>query len=100
MVYDEIQYEGDIPSRWGNLSAEEMTRRFWLATVRGVYATHGEVFETLPGEGSWSDAGRLRGESGPRLAFLRALVERITKTGLNESEGGYYLNATDPSGTI
>ena len=100
IIYDEIQYEGDIPSRWGNLSAEEMTRRFWLATVRGVYATHGEVFDSATGESSWSDAGRLRGESGPRLAFLRALIERITKVGLNESEGAYYLNATDPSGTI
>jgi hypothetical protein len=100
IVYDEIQYEGDIPSRWGNLAAEEMTRRFWLATVRGVYATHGEVFNSDTGESSWSDAGRLRGESGQRIAFLRALIERITKTGLNESEGAYYLNATDPSGTI
>ena len=31
IIYDEIQYEGDIDRRWGNLSAEEMTRRFWLA---------------------------------------------------------------------
>ena len=34
IVYDEIQYEGDVDRRWGNLSAEEMTRRFWLAIVR------------------------------------------------------------------
>ncbi len=105
IVYDEIQYEGDVDRRWGNLSAEEMTRRFWLATVRGVYATHGEVFisaESGPtaGESSWSDAGRLRGESGARIAFLRALIERITKVGLNESDGAYYLNATDPNGAI
>ncbi len=96
IVYDEIQYEGDIPSRWGNLAAEEMTRRFWLATVRGVYATHGEVFTTPPGEGSWSDAGRLRGESGQRIAFLRKLVEKITKVGLNEYEGAYYLSSGTP----
>jgi hypothetical protein len=77
-----------------------MTHRFWLATVRGVYASHGEVFMSDTGESSWSDAGRLRGESGPRIGFLRGLVERITRVGLNESEGAYYLNATDPSGTI
>jgi len=97
IVYDEIQYEGDIDSRWGNLSAEEMTRRFWLAMVRGVYATHGEVFISETGESSWSDAGRLRGESGPRIAFLRALMERITKVGLTEYEGAYYLSAGTPN---
>ena len=97
IVYDELQYEGDIDRRWGNLSAEEMTRRFWLATVRGAYATHGEVFMSDTGESSWSDAGRLRGESGPRIAFLRALVERITGAGLNEYEGAYYLSAGTPN---
>jgi hypothetical protein len=97
IIYDEIQYEGDIDRRWGNLSAEEMTRRFWLATVRGVYATHGEVFISDTGESSWSDAGRLRGESGARIAFLRALVERITKVGLTEYEGAYYLSAGTPN---
>ena len=93
IIYDEIQYEGDVDRRWGNLSAEEMTRRFWLAIIYGVYATHGEVFISETGESSWSDAGRLRGESGSRIAFLRALMERITKVGLNEIEGAYYLSA-------
>ncbi len=104
IVYDEIQYEGDVDRRWGNLSAEEMTHRFWLATVRGVYATHGEVFGTTDDDPNpqttWSDSGPLRGESGPRLAFLRALVEKSTKTGYNESEGAYYLNAADLAGNI
>ncbi|HEX9201674.1 MAG TPA: DUF5605 domain-containing protein, partial [Acidobacteriaceae bacterium] len=100
IVYDEIQYEGDVDRRWGNLSAEEMTRRFWLAAVRGVYATHGEVFISETGESSWSDAGRLRGESGMRIAFLRALIERITKVGLNEVEGAYYLSAGTPGELI
>jgi Domain of unknown function (DUF5060)/Protein of unknown function (DUF4038)/Domain of unknown function (DUF5605) len=97
IIYDEIQYEGDVDRRWGNLSAEEMTRRFWLAAVRGVYATHGEVFISETGESSWSDAGRLRGESAARIAFLRALIEKITKVGLNEFEGAYYLSAGTPN---
>jgi Domain of unknown function (DUF5060)/Protein of unknown function (DUF4038)/Domain of unknown function (DUF5605) len=105
IIYDELQYEGDGPSRWGNLSAEEMTRRFWLAIVYGAYGTHGEVFisdETgeHAHEQSWSDAGRLRGESAPRIAFLRELVEKTTKTGFNEPATAYYLNATDAAGTI
>jgi hypothetical protein len=100
IVHDEIQYEGDVDRRWGNLSAEEMTHRFWLATVRGVYASHGEVFISDTGEASWSDAGRLHGESAARIAFLRALIERITRTGLEEAEGAYYLNAGNANETI
>jgi hypothetical protein len=100
MIYDEIQYEGDVDRRWGNLSAEEMTRRFWLATVRGVYATHGEVFGTTDDDPTpqttWSDAGALRGESGPRIEYLKALVQKATKVGFNEIEGAYYLNAVSP----
>jgi hypothetical protein len=100
IVYDEIQYEGDVDRRWGNLSAEEMTRRFWLAIIDGAYASHGEVFISESGQPSWSDAGALRGESAPRIAFLRKLIERITPIGLNEFEGAYYLSAGDPDHTI
>jgi hypothetical protein len=104
IVYDEIQYEGDVDRRWGNLSEEEMTYRFWLAIIHGVYATHGEVFGTTDDDPSpqttWSDAGALRGESGPRIAFLRGIVEKATKTGFNESEGAYYMNAVDLAGNI
>jgi hypothetical protein len=94
IVYDEIQYEGDIDRRWGNLSAEEMTRRFWLAVVNGAYASHGEVFLSETSESSWSDAGRMRGESGARIAFLRSLIEKTEKTGLKAAENPYYLNAS------
>lgn len=102
IVYDEIQYEGDVERRWGNLSAEEMTRRFWLATIRGSYASHGEVFisdETGPHahETSWSDAGRLRGESASRIAFLHDVVQKYTKVGMNEFEGSYYFSAGTPN---
>ena len=102
IIYDEIQYEGDVERRWGNLSAEEMTRRFWLATIYGSYATHGEVFISADSgphahESSWSDAGRLRGDSAPRIKFLHDLVAKITNVGLNEFEGSYYLSAGTPN---
>ncbi|SDG01573.1 Protein of unknown function [Terriglobus roseus] len=96
IVYDEIQYEGNIARRWGNLSAEEMARRFWLATVRGTYASHGETFITPPNEPVWSDGGKLRGHSAPRIAFLRKLVESLPTTGLNEFVDAYYLSAGAP----
>ncbi|MDE3105471.1 MAG: DUF5060 domain-containing protein [Acidobacteriota bacterium] len=95
ILYDELQYEGDIDRRWGNLSAEEMTRRFWLATVHGAYASHGEVFMAHHGEASWSDAGALRGDAAPRLAFLRDTLQRFVRTGLAEVENSYYLCATE-----
>ena len=44
--------------------------------------------------------GGLRGESAPRIAFLRGVVEKTTKTGFNEPAVAYYLNATDAAGTI
>jgi hypothetical protein len=102
ILYDEIQYEGDVERRWGNLSAEEMTRRFWLATVYGSYASHGEVFVSDDSgphahESSWSDAGRLRGDSASRIKFLHDLVARSTRTGLNEFDGSYYLSAGTPN---
>jgi hypothetical protein len=102
IVYDEIQYEGDVERRWGNLSAEEMTRRFWLATIYGSYASHGEVFisdDSGPHahESSWSDAGRLRGDSAARIRFLHDLVARYTNVGVNEFEGSYYLSAGTPN---
>ncbi|WP_263409524.1 DUF5060 domain-containing protein [Terriglobus tenax] len=98
IVYDEIQYEGDVDRRWGNLAAEEMVRRFWLATVRGSYASHGEVFraeETGPHahEPSWSDAGRLRGDSAAKIRFLHEVIAKYARTGLNEFENSYYLSA-------
>ena len=63
IIYDEIQYEGNISRRWGNLSPEEMTHRFWRAIVYGAYATHGETYMTTDGSPVWSDAGELHGRA-------------------------------------
>jgi hypothetical protein len=93
IIYDEIQYEGNIARRWGNLSAEEMTHRFWKAVIYGVYATHGETFITTDGSPVWSDAGELRGESAARITYLRKLLEKTGTTGLMAEENPYYLNA-------
>ncbi len=43
VVCDEIAYEGDIQHGWGNISPEELTRRFWEAVLRGGYAGHGDA---------------------------------------------------------
>lgn len=95
IIYDEIQYEGNISRRWGNLSAEEMTHRFWKAVIYGVYATHGETFISKNGDPVWSDAGELHGESAVRITYLRKLLEKSGTTGLMAAENPYYLNASN-----
>jgi Domain of unknown function (DUF5060)/Protein of unknown function (DUF4038)/Domain of unknown function (DUF5605) len=99
IIYDEIQYEGNIGRRWGNLSAEEMTHRFWRAIVNGVYATHGETFMSSDGSPVWSDAGQLHGSSAPRITFLRKLLDSSGTTGLMAAADPYYPNAGNP-GTL
>jgi hypothetical protein len=100
IIYDEIQYEGNISSRWGNLSPEEMTHRFWRAIINGTYATHGETYMETDGNPVWSDAGKLHGSSGPRITFLRKLLESTGTNGLIAATEPYYANAGNPGERI
>jgi hypothetical protein len=75
IVFDECKYEGNIPQRWGNLSAREMVRRFWLGVALGAWVGHGETYLDESEVLWWSKGGVLRGESAPRIAFLRQIVE-------------------------
>lgn len=63
VVLDEIAYEGDIQHGWGNLTGEEMVRRFWESAVRGGYPGHGETFLGHEGVLWWSHGGKLHGDS-------------------------------------
>lgn len=76
VVYDEVCYEGDILHRWGNLSGEELTHRFWQGTIAGTYVGHGE---TIIGSDSILHLiyGReLRGNAPSRIQFLKNFVEK------------------------
>ncbi|MGA2909866.1 MAG: DUF5060 domain-containing protein [Terracidiphilus sp.] len=120
ICFDEVQYEGNLNRRWGNLSGPEMTRRFWLGVMAGCYLTHGETYldADLPlsalNENStpviwWSHGGKLHGNSPERIRFLRKLVEETAVsagkdakgTGLEAQADPYYLNAwsLDSTGT-
>lgn len=77
VVFDECRYEGNIIHSWGNLSAREMTHRFWTAVVYGGYCTHGETYYSDDEVLWWARGGVLKGESPARIAFLRELVESI-----------------------
>jgi hypothetical protein len=90
VVFDECKYEGNIPQRWGNLSPQEMTRRFWIGTVDGAYVGHGETYLNDQEVLWWSKGGVLHGESAPRIAFLRRLLEEHAREGLIPLKNPYY----------
>lgn len=110
IVFDEVQYEGNLNRRWGNLSGEEMARRFWLGVIGGCYVTHGETLLDPDGpldENTttvlwWAHGGKLKGTSPARIGFLRKLVEETAaaagkdakRTGLEAQAAPYYLNAS------
>lgn len=82
VVYDEVKYEGRSPYRWGQLSGEEMVHRFWCGTVAGTYVGHGDYF--LENEDTWTSfGGALKGQSAPRLAFLRKILEEGPAAGID-----------------
>lgn len=92
VIYDEAKYEGNIPKRWGNISAQELVRRCWLGAVSGAYVGHGETYLDPDDILWWSKGGVLRGESPRRIAFLRKILEAAPAEGLN-SLSTYYLGA-------
>jgi hypothetical protein len=82
VVVDECGYEGDISRVWGSLSAEEMVARFWLGFAAGGYVGHGETYWNEKEILWWSKGGQLHGESAPRIAFLRQIIEAAPAPGL------------------
>jgi len=83
VVYDEVKYEGNIASRWGQLSAEELVFRFWNATVAGTYCGHGETFKSADQILWWSKGGVLKGESPARLTFLKKVLDTAPSEGID-----------------
>ena len=86
-VWDEICYEGDISLGWGNITAQELVRRFWEAFLRGGHAGHGETYLSEDDILWWSHGGVLKGESAPRIAFLKRILEQTPGRGLRKAEG-------------
>ena len=82
VVMDEIAYEGNLPYGWGNISAEEMLRRFWETALRGGYPGHGETYLDDPDEIWWSHGGTLRGESWKRFELLLDILDEVPGSGL------------------
>jgi len=99
VVYDEVKYEGRSGYRWGNLSGKEMVHRFWCGTVAGTYVGHGDYFFTV-GEDTWTSfGGKLTGESAPRLAFLRGILEDSPAAGIDPIDKWQDVNTGGVPGT-
>lgn len=82
VVLDEIAYEGNIQHGWGNISGQEMLRRFWEAACRGGYPGHGETYMSPDDILWWSHGGRLHGESYKRFQLLHDVMCETPGIGL------------------
>jgi hypothetical protein len=102
VVIDECAYEGNIDQGWGNISGEEMTRRFWEGAMRGGYVGHGETYVHPDDVLWWAKGGELRGTSPARIGFLHEVLASGPANGLEPIpldwdipragvEGEYYL---------
>ncbi len=74
-IDDECCYEGNVPQGWGNITGQELVRRFWDGFIRGGYVGHGETYLHPEDILWWSKGGVLHGTSPARIAFLREILE-------------------------
>lgn len=102
IVIDECAYEGNINHGWGNITGEEMTRRFWEGTVRGGYVGHGETYVHPQNILWWSHGGELHGTSPARIAFLRSIIEAAPGpiSPISKPAAGYDPNWDVTCGTV
>lgn len=89
VVWDEIAYEGNVDMGWGNITGEELVRRFWEAFMRGGCAGHGETYMHPQDILWWSHGGVLHGTSEPRFAFLHEIMTQ-TPGGFLKLGGGMF----------
>lgn len=79
VLFDEMRYEGDVPSGWGNLTGEEMASYFWMAGLSGSYPTHGETLQNPADDSTevrwWAKGGTLVGNSIEPIRFFRQIME-------------------------
>ncbi len=87
VINDEPEYEGNIWPSWGNITAEELTHRFWITVMRGGYAGHGETYADPDDLIWWAKGGKLHGEAWKRIGFLRSILEEDVQAGLTPMGG-------------
>ena len=89
IIYDECRYEGDIPQGWGNISAEQMTRNFWMGSLAGCYVGHGETYKHPQDILWWAKGGVLHGQSPARIQFMEDIIEELPYEQMQPDFGNY-----------
>ncbi len=89
VVYDECRYEGDVPQGWGNITAEQMMRNFWMGSLAGCYVGHGETYKHPDDLLWWSKGGVLRGQSPARIQFMKDFIEALPYQQMQPDFGHY-----------
>lgn len=80
VIFDEVCYEGNMGSRWGNLSGEEMLYRMWQGVIAGTYVSHSECFMDEPNDFTHNflaRGGKFQGESWKRIRFMREVLDAM-----------------------
>lgn len=98
IVIDECKYEGNIHRRWGNITGQEMVRRFWEGFARGGYVGHGETFINSEDILWWAKGGKLHGQSPKRIVFLRKIMEEGPLDGIDTANLGRDAHAVAGKG--
>lgn len=99
VVLDEICYEGNIDQGWGNITGEELVRRFWEGMCNGGYPGHGETYIHPKGILWWSHGGQLHGKSPKRIEFLAKIMSETPGCGLKPVKIFWDCTAASAEGT-
>ncbi len=89
VIYDECRYEGNVPQGWGNISAEQMTKNFWMGSLAGCYVGHGETYKHPQDILWWAKGGVLHGESPARIQFMKDIIEGLPYQGMQPDFESY-----------
>jgi hypothetical protein len=98
IVFDEVKYEGNLPQRWGDISAQEMVHRFWQGAIAGTYVGHGETYLHPKDIMWWARGGTLHGESPRRLTFLKQILDSAPADGLEPIDKWQDLHTAGKAG--
>ncbi len=93
VVYDECKYEGNIPQGWGNISAEQMVRNFWMGSLAGCYVGHGETYKHPKDILWWAKGGVLHGQSPARITFMKEIIVEQSPFGQMRPDFSHYPGA-------
>lgn len=98
VIFDECRYEGNIPEGWGDITSERLVGAFWKTHIAGAFCGHGETYLNPQEELWWSKGGTLRGQSPPRIAFFKQIIDAapeasgpLTERNTWGVAGEYYL---------